>query len=115
MIATNVSFASGAKDLPRVARQLGQVTGRAVSYVSAVRRQALSFADETEISQVACTEIPPLHSSIQVKGSSIIILAKQLEDGCNVQLHQEVQASMQQLQALRSEMRSGINVFGPNG
>lgn len=42
----------GAKDLPRVARQLGVVTGRAVAYVSAIRRQALSFADETEISKV---------------------------------------------------------------
>ena len=31
-----------------------------------------------------------------------------------MQLHQEVQASMQQLQALRSEMRSGINVFDQN-
>lgn len=110
-----MSFASGAKDLPRVARQLGQVTGRAVSYVSAVRRQALSFADETEISKVASTRIPPLNSSIQFKDSSAVILADQLKAECIMQLHQEVQASMQQLQALRSEMRSGINVFGPNG
>lgn len=31
---------------------MGQVTGRAVSYLSALRKQTLSFADETEIGKV---------------------------------------------------------------
>lgn len=48
-----ICLIAGAKDLPRVARQLGLVTGRAVSYVSAVRKQALSIADETEISKAS--------------------------------------------------------------
>ena len=44
---------AGAKDLPRVARQAGRYTGRAVSYISALRRQTLSYADETEIGKAS--------------------------------------------------------------
>lgn len=67
----------GSKDLPHFARLAGRATGRAVSYVSALRNRAFSFAEETELNK----------------------------------LHDEIQASMQQLNALRSEMRSGVNIF----
>jgi len=42
----------GSKDLPHVARMAGRATGRAVSYVSALRNRAFSFAEETELNKV---------------------------------------------------------------
>jgi hypothetical protein len=43
---------SGSKDLPHFARLAGRATGRAVSYVSALRNRAFSFAEETELNKV---------------------------------------------------------------
>jgi len=77
IIAGGGVYLIGSKDLPRVARMAGRATGRAVTYISALRNRAFTFAEETELNK----------------------------------LHAEIQASMQQLNALRSEMRSGVNIF----
>ena len=117
---TLIWHSAGAKDLPRVAKQMGLATGRAVSYVAAVRKQALSFADETEISKASARQ--QLLSKLPVTTLQVTSLREDSSPNIDsaevqytMQLHQEVQASMQQLQALRSEMRTGINVFSHSG
>ncbi|KAK9819727.1 hypothetical protein WJX72_001678 [[Myrmecia] bisecta] len=71
----------GPKDLPKVARAAGRLTGQAASYVSTARSRMLTFAEETELTK----------------------------------LHQEMQESMHQLQAIRAELRSGVNLMNPGG
>ncbi len=43
---------AGPKDLPRVARAAGRVTGQAVSYVSAARSRMMNFAEEADLTKV---------------------------------------------------------------
>ena len=100
---------TGTKDLPRVARLAGRATGRAVNYISALRSRAFSYAEENDLNKVISQgHDKPAHiagpfSQIRTSYSDSVLL---------LQLHEEIQASMRQLNALRDEMRSGVHIFG---
>lgn len=73
------AWAFGPKELPRLGRTLGRLTGRATGFLYKMRTQAFKFAEDTEISN----------------------------------LHQELQATMYQLNSIREELRGGLNIVNP--
>ncbi|KAL4543229.1 hypothetical protein Ndes2526B_g03887 [Nannochloris sp. 'desiccata'] len=73
------SWAFGPKELPRMGRALGKLTGRATGFIYKARAQLFDFAEKTELTKV----------------------------------QHELQMTMQQLQAIRSELQGGINILDP--
>jgi Sec-independent protein translocase protein TatA len=73
------NFSAGPKELPRMGRALGKLTGRATGFIYRARAQLFDFAEKTELTKV----------------------------------QQELQMTMQQLQAIRNELQGGINILDP--
>ena len=97
--------AAGPKDLPRVARYAGQATGRAASFLTVARSRFTKFSEEAQLDKVY------LRSKISQSERQL----KRLEQMALfvMQLHAEMQQSMQQLSAIQSELRGNINFMNP--
>eukprot|EP00887_Chlorella_sp_A99_P008291 scaffold12.g8291.t1 len=79
LIVVAGAWVFGPQDLPRIARVVGSLTGRATGTLYRARARLFQFAEDTEVTK----------------------------------LHQEVQATMYQLNAIRDELRGGINLMSP--
>ncbi|PSC74359.1 sec-independent translocase [Micractinium conductrix] len=79
VLAIASAWVFGPKELPRVAKAAGLLTGRATGFLYRTRAKLFKFAEETEMTK----------------------------------LHEEMQATMYQLNAIRSELQGGISLFQP--
>jgi len=79
ILRSSYNFPAGPKELPRMGRALGKLTGRATGFIYKARAQLFNFAEKTELTKV----------------------------------QQELQMTMQQLQAIRNELQGGINILDP--
>lgn len=136
------SLTPGPQDLPRIARVVGNLTGRAMGTLYRARAQLFQFAEQTEITKVqaagtfscvgcsppACTSRQQQFMMPYIQGLSASSahqryfvpterssggVASRTTAAPRPQLHQEMAATMYQLHAIRDELRGGISLINP--
>ena len=93
--------------MPRIARQVGFLTGCAARYLTSARNRFAEFARDSELTQVH--PVPPCVRPCRV--SAAAITAKSDDHGSvPAQLHQEMRSTLTTMQRIQEDLRRGVGL-----